>query len=793
MILLVSVSARMLAEMAAPRRARGGRAGPLRRPRPAGGCARACRSRTTSAAAAGWRSSWRRPRGSAADSVVYGAGLENRPDLVARLAAGRTLLGCDPDTLRRVRDPATLGASLRAAGLAFPPTYSAAEARGTGGCRARRWLRKPLRGGGGRGVRQWRGGRLPAGVVVQERIRGLPCSAAAVADGRSAVLLGVSEQLVGRRALGARGFQWCGNVAPPRLPVGERRALADAAQAICAHVAAAFGLRGLFGVDVVWDGEQAWVLEVNPRPVASLETIAAVHAVRPFAAHLEACAGRAAGRSRRWRSGRGGREGGASSPPRTCASRTPATWPARGIRDVPHPGEAIARAPADLHARGDGSLAGGRARPISRHAPPRCARSSPRGRCRRLSTERHATCGGCSLVCDDITAVVGEGDALERLESARARSATPGSPSASRRRRRPRASTVARPAWRRRSTRRRRSSRERARRSSTGWARRRCETQRVAVALADALGAVIDPAGALLDGASGLAFQALGTSTATLGDIRDRAEVVVVWRADPATTQPRLFERLRLPDPDRVLVVVDERRTATAEQADMFLELPADGDVDALWRCGRSSARRRSAEAADRDPPLGELAARLRGCRNGAILHHLRGHVEALALHALVRDLSRVAHVVAVTLRQREQRRGRAGRARLADRAIRRRSASRPGYPRASGRAERGRRARARRGRRGARRGLRSARPPAAGGRRAPALDPRRVGRQPRHGHGRRGARRVHDRRARRAPGRRRPSVRRRAGPAARGAATPRGRATRTCSRRSPSGSAGSA
>src|SRR4051812_50084776 len=29
--------------------------------------------------------------------------------------------------------------------------------------------------------------------------------------------------------------------------------------------------------------------------------------------------------------------------------------------------------------------------------------------------ERSATCGGCGLVCDDITAVVGEGGRLERL------------------------------------------------------------------------------------------------------------------------------------------------------------------------------------------------------------------------------------------------------------------------------------------------------------------------------------------------------------------------------------------
>ena len=60
------------------------------------------------------------------DAVVYGAGLENRPDLVDRLAAGRTLLGCDPGTLRRVRDPALLGASLRGAGLAYPETFAAA-------------------------------------------------------------------------------------------------------------------------------------------------------------------------------------------------------------------------------------------------------------------------------------------------------------------------------------------------------------------------------------------------------------------------------------------------------------------------------------------------------------------------------------------------------------------------------------------------------------------------------------------------------------------------------------------
>jgi predicted ATP-grasp superfamily ATP-dependent carboligase len=274
-----------------------------------------------------------------AERVVYGAGLENRPDLVTRLAAGRTLLGCAPETLRRVRDPALLGASLRAAGLAYPRTFSAADAAGAD--RARRWLRKPVRSGGGRGVRDWRGGRLTEGHVVQERIGGLACSAAAVADGRSAALLGVTEQLIGRRTLGARGYAWCGNLAPPRMPSGERRALTDDLQAICAHLAAAFGLRGVFGVDVVWDGGRAWVVEVNPRPTASLETIDAAYGVRSFAAHLEACAGRLPAVPRL---ADASRAAGKAVLRATDSLRVPDTrdWAARGIRDVPHPGEQIA-------------------------------------------------------------------------------------------------------------------------------------------------------------------------------------------------------------------------------------------------------------------------------------------------------------------------------------------------------------------------------------------------------------------------------------------------------------------
>lgn len=195
-----------------------------------------------------------------ADAVVYGAGFENRPDLVAQLADGRELLGTPPERLADVRDPWSVGAAARAAGARFP------DIRAGGSSDRGPWLRKPLRGGGGRGVRRWKGGAVRPTEILQRHVRGLSCSAVAIGDGRGAVVLGLTEQL--HRP---RGFGWMGNVVPPRLPAGELAELDGQLSAVCAEVVASFGVRGAFGVDAVWDGRHAWVLEVNPRPPASLE------------------------------------------------------------------------------------------------------------------------------------------------------------------------------------------------------------------------------------------------------------------------------------------------------------------------------------------------------------------------------------------------------------------------------------------------------------------------------------------------------------------------------------------
>src|SRR4051794_9014039 len=261
-----------------------------------------------------------------------------------------------------------------------------------------------------------------------------------------------------------------------------------------------------------------------------------------------------------------------------------------------------------------------RCSPSSRRAPTPCAPScsSPR------VAEPPITCGGCGLVCDDIgladgarpvrTCALGDAWFAERL-------APP--PPLARIDGREVALDAALDAA---------AEILRAARAPLihGLGRTTCEAQRVAVALADRLGATIAPAGG-----PGLAFAARGASTATLGDVRDRAEIVVIWCADPVTTHPRLLERLRLPASGRELVVVDAQRTATAEAADSFIQI-AD-EVEALL------ALRTGAD---------ELAGRLRAAPNVAILHHVREPAAAVELHALVRDLCRDTHAVSVTLRR---------------------------------------------------------------------------------------------------------------------------------------------
>lgn len=199
---------------------------------------------------------------------MYTGGLENHPDVVAAISKTHPLWGNGPDVLKLVRDPWFLDSLPKHVG-GFAEVAARRDDTAPWG-----WVRKPLAGAGGGGVRlvDHCDRADDAGVYYQEFITGEPESAVFGTVSRepmasAPVHLGAALQLIGTSWLHARPFQYAGNVSRPwhESPVwGWPFDLCDAT-----------GLTGLFGIDLI----HHHIIEVNPRYTASVEVLEFAHGV----------------------------------------------------------------------------------------------------------------------------------------------------------------------------------------------------------------------------------------------------------------------------------------------------------------------------------------------------------------------------------------------------------------------------------------------------------------------------------------------------------------------------------
>ncbi len=228
--------------------------------------------------------------GVSAELVAYTSNFENYPAAVSRLATHRQLLGNPPSTLLRVRDPLALMRALRRRRFQTPQTRAT---RPRDRHRLGSWLLKPRRSGGGHGTAVWRQGQpVPRTHYLQELIGGVPGSIVFAADGRRAVSLGVSRQMVGEAAFGAGGFRYCGSLlgSATNLFPGQNELLATAERLVAA-VSEEFGLVGVNGIDFIAREGVPYPIEVNPRYSASMELVERIRGLSIFEAHARACRG----------------------------------------------------------------------------------------------------------------------------------------------------------------------------------------------------------------------------------------------------------------------------------------------------------------------------------------------------------------------------------------------------------------------------------------------------------------------------------------------------------------------
>ncbi|CCE24105.1 conserved protein of unknown function [Methylotuvimicrobium alcaliphilum 20Z] len=209
--------------------------------------------------------------------AVYGSGLEHYPKALELISCECELVGNDIKTVRLIQQKKCFFELLDHLEINYP-RVSFTEPKG-----AEQWLVKSESGEGGHGIRLFRNG-MPTqrNMYWQKYIEGTACSALFLADGKNIRIIGFHAQ-------------WCENLNAdqPFLFAGViNRCPLSAEQADIIHswitaLVRAIPLKGLNTLDFIIQGERIYVLEVNPRPSASMQ----LYDGDLFGAHLNACRG----------------------------------------------------------------------------------------------------------------------------------------------------------------------------------------------------------------------------------------------------------------------------------------------------------------------------------------------------------------------------------------------------------------------------------------------------------------------------------------------------------------------
>ena len=223
--------------------------------------------------------------------LVWGSGFEDRPNLLREIEQRWKLIGNGPDVVEHVKHPMLLAKLCRSCDIPYPETRLDPPDDPDG------WLVKRVGGAGGthihdalealtsprlRGEVELR----KAAYYYQRRVAGEFVSALVLADGKTAMLLGFSTQWSDPSP--ANPFRYGGAVRPAPLAPDVAAALSITVQRLTSLT----GLIGLNSFDFLVDGGTFHLLEINPRPGATIDIFEPAESQSLFALHVDASRGR---------------------------------------------------------------------------------------------------------------------------------------------------------------------------------------------------------------------------------------------------------------------------------------------------------------------------------------------------------------------------------------------------------------------------------------------------------------------------------------------------------------------
>jgi predicted ATP-grasp superfamily ATP-dependent carboligase len=211
------------------------------------------------------------------DAIIPTSGAETLRDLPA------PVLGTDPGIAARFLDKGFIQDWFYGLNIPVPPRAEPGEFPA---------MLKPLSGSGGwrntvvstpEDITSWMEAFPGEPFLLQRIVQGIPASVCCVAGEGRARAIAVNRQIL--RGDGPYRFGFAGSQTPFYHP------MQDVMISCAERAAAASGCRGILGIDFMVSDDAVYAIELNPRFVATLDTIEAATGVNLVGLHIDACRG----------------------------------------------------------------------------------------------------------------------------------------------------------------------------------------------------------------------------------------------------------------------------------------------------------------------------------------------------------------------------------------------------------------------------------------------------------------------------------------------------------------------
>jgi predicted ATP-grasp superfamily ATP-dependent carboligase len=212
--------------------------------------------------------------------LIYGAGFEHQPKTIAAIARRTRIFGNRAETLKRAKDPVALARVCEANGVRHPRVTFAPPDE------PERWLLKRQGAAGGAHiVVAHEASGVSPDCYYQFRVTGESISVLFLASEKTTEIIGLSMQWTAPTP--ALRFRYGGAAGPVDIDPAQAEEIARSVAAIASEL----NLVGLNSADFLISADAVWLIEINPRPGATLDVFESNEAPL-FAHHIAACEGR---------------------------------------------------------------------------------------------------------------------------------------------------------------------------------------------------------------------------------------------------------------------------------------------------------------------------------------------------------------------------------------------------------------------------------------------------------------------------------------------------------------------